>query len=103
MAYNQHRAEKDNQETKGETISELAHRHLLNKNHHTTDEELRNARIEYDDSSDAFADGLSELSDADNTTVVPPLPFEKDSDATNDDTDKNTSKGSPPNPYNVLK
>ena len=29
-----------------ETISELAHRHIKDRNHTTTDEELRNAKIE---------------------------------------------------------
>lgn len=32
-----------------ETISELAHRHLLDPNHETTDEELRTVRIEFVD------------------------------------------------------
>lgn len=31
---------------KGETISQLAHRHLLDENHTTTDEELQNVRLE---------------------------------------------------------
>ena len=30
----------------GETISELVRRHILDKNHTTSDEELRNAKIE---------------------------------------------------------
>ena len=29
-----------------ETISQLAHRHIKDRNHTTTDEELRNAKIE---------------------------------------------------------
>ena len=37
-----------NQET-SETISELVRRHILDKNHTTTDEELRNAKIELSD------------------------------------------------------
>lgn len=31
---------------KGETVAELVHRHLMDENHVTTDEELRNVQIE---------------------------------------------------------
>ncbi len=34
--------------TKGETVSELAHRHLEDKNHETTDEEIRNVKLDLD-------------------------------------------------------
>lgn len=34
----------------GETITELAHRHLKDQSHSTTDEELRNARVVVDGS-----------------------------------------------------
>ncbi|MEJ7679718.1 MAG: hypothetical protein WKG06_18040 [Segetibacter sp.] len=47
---------------KSETISQLARRHLLNENHTTTDEELKNARIEFDDNFDASAEHLSDNS-----------------------------------------
>jgi G3E family GTPase len=32
-----------------ETIAELVRRHIMDKNHTTTDEELRNAQIEFSD------------------------------------------------------
>ena len=35
-----------NQGSKGETIRQLAHRHLRDENHTTTDEELKNALLE---------------------------------------------------------
>ena len=34
------------QPVEGETVSELAHRHLQDENHVTTDEELSNAKLE---------------------------------------------------------
>ncbi|MDB5249081.1 MAG: hypothetical protein JWQ40_3475 [Segetibacter sp.] len=36
-----------NQGSKGETIRQLAHRHLRDQNHTTTDEELKNALLEF--------------------------------------------------------
>lgn len=44
--------------TRTETISELAHRHLRDKNHTTTDEELRNARIELSNMSSVKTKGI---------------------------------------------
>lgn len=38
--------EKQAQPIEGETVSELAHRHLKDENHVTTDEELSNAKLE---------------------------------------------------------
>ena len=35
-----------------ETISDLVRRHILDKNHTTTDEELRNAKIEFTEIDD---------------------------------------------------
>lgn len=88
---------------KSETISELARRHLLNQNHTTTDEELKNARIEFHDNFDTSVEDLSNLSNVDNNTVLPPLPFEKNADnKNNQSSDSNTEQKSFPNPYNVL-
>ncbi|MBC7650985.1 MAG: hypothetical protein H7101_04485, partial [Deinococcales bacterium] len=38
--------ETSSQPVEGETVSELAHRHLQDENHVTTDEELSNAKLE---------------------------------------------------------
>lgn len=38
--------ETPSQPVEGETVSELAHRHLQDENHVTTDEELSNAKLE---------------------------------------------------------
>ena len=38
--------ENKSQPIEGETVSELVHRHLKDENHVTTDEELRNAKLE---------------------------------------------------------
>ena len=88
---------------KSETISQLAHRHLLNQYHTTTDEEIKNARIEFNDNYDASVEDLSNLSNVDNNTVLPPLPFEQNADNIyNKPSDSNTDQKSFPNPYNVL-
>lgn len=88
---------------KSETISELAHRHLRDKNHTTTDEELKNARIELNDSSDTSVEALSAMANIDNDTVLPPLPFEKkDDSADNKTSDSGIPGKSVPNPYNIL-
>ncbi len=56
---------------KSETISELARRHLLNENHTTTDEELKNARIEFNDIFDASSVYLSPIPNENNNIVLP--------------------------------
>ena len=89
---------------KGETIRELAHRHMLNKNHTTTDEELKNARIEFSNSYDTSYTDLALLSEVDNTTIFPPLNFEKNITLSgNQDQDQKKDKTSPPNPYDILR
>jgi len=94
----------DKEEIKSETISQLAHRHLRDRNHTTTDEELRNARIEINDGDGSFSEGLSEMADADDNTVLPPLPFEKNiNGADTKILDGDTEKDTIPNPYDVLK
>ena len=89
---------------KGETINELAHRHMLNPNHTTTDEELKNARIEFADNSASFED-LEKLTEVDNSTVLPGLSLENNDSAANCDgnASMNKNESSVPNPYDVLK
>jgi hypothetical protein len=88
---------------KSETISQLARRHLLNQYHTTTDEEIKNARIEFNDNFDASVEDLSNLSNVDNNTVLPPLSYKQNGGDINDESsDSNTDQKSFPNPYNVL-
>ncbi len=78
-----------------ETISDLAHRHLADENHVTTDEEIRNATIEEDEPVEVDEESLFEV---DNTTLFPPLPHEPGVD----EEEKKDDKRSLPNPYDVL-
>ena len=88
---------------KSETIRQLAHRHMLDQNHTTTDEELKNARIEFNDDFDTPFEGWSDLSNVDNNTVLPPLPFEQSADNINNKpSDFNTGQTPFPNPYDVV-
>lgn len=84
------------EKNKRETITQLAHRHLRDQNHTTTDEELRNAVFEL--SENVHSD--ESLFEVDNTTITPPLPFEKNNNEADKGVDKN--KNSSPNPYNIL-
>jgi hypothetical protein len=87
----------DSKANKQETISELARRHMNNEHHTTTDEELKNAQLELTESVEIDNENLTEV---DNTTVIPPLPFESNA---KDDADDNDDLDRPiPNPYNVL-
>ena len=84
-------------EKKSETISELAQRHLKDENHTTTDEELKNAKIEIDNSG-TVDDAVEKMFEVDNSTVFPST--EKVDQDVNEE-----SKDGPnnlPNPYNVL-
>jgi len=88
------------QNGKQETIAELAERHMHNQDHTTTDEEMRNAKVEVDAT---VPDIEGDLHEVDDTTVIPPLPGEPDDSgvgngADNDDDDNSA----PPNPYTVL-
>ena len=83
---------------KNETIRELASRHLNNEEHTTSDEEIRNAKIEEDAT---VPDMQGDLHEVDNTTIIPPLPGETDDDSRDDEDDDNY-KGRVPNPYDVL-
>jgi hypothetical protein len=85
------------QNVQPETISELARRHMQDENHTTSDEEMRNAKVEFSENV-AVDDRLEQLVAADNETVLPALPGEE---ATSSDADDN-SKQTPPNPYTVL-
>lgn len=82
---------------KSETISELAHRHLRDENHTTTDEELRNATVELTDSAEAQDTSLFEV---DNATVIPSGTDQEQ----NNDADLKSKDGDDevPNPYTVL-
>ena len=80
---------------KSETISELAHRHLKDEKHTTSDEELRNAKVEFSEDADTSDESLFDI---DNTTV------DGTSKKTNDDGMNSTDEdeSTPPNPYTVL-
>ncbi len=82
---------------KAETISELAHRHLRDEHHTTTDEELRNAKVELTDSAEAQDTSLFEV---DNTTVIPST--EDDLSTNNNVKSSDRDDDSVPNPYSVL-
>ena len=82
---------------KGETISELAHRHLRDEKHTTTDEELRNATVELSDTVEAQDKSLYEV---DNSTI---LPSGSDDLGANNEGKTGGENDSPlPNPYSVL-
>ena len=81
---------------KGETIAELAHRHLKDENHVTTEEEIRNARIEFS-TPPAQDEDTEKLFEVDNSTVFSPLPGEDV-----EDEKEKKGKGHNPNPYDVL-
>ncbi len=87
---------------KTETISELAHRHLRDQNHTTSDEELRNATVEFGDDEGAPDESLYEI---DNTPVVPSKGNKADNTAVanGDNLRKNKDdEDDIPNPYKVL-
>ncbi len=86
------------EESKNETITELAHRHLKDENHTTTDEELKNAKVVLSQNIKADEENLFEV---DNTTVVPPLSTDKKDNIDDEENDKNEEK-SLPNPYDIL-
>ncbi len=83
--------------SKGETISELAHRHLRDEKHTTTDEELRNATVELSDSAEPQD---ASLFDVDNTTVIPSA--SDDVQSIDEDVKSDKGEDSVPNPYSVL-
>ena len=59
----------DNNESDGkkETISELAHRHLTDENHTTSDEELMNATVEFSSNVKAGDEDVAEAPDDEET------------------------------------
>ncbi len=88
---------------KGETISELAHRHLTDQGHTTSDEELKNARLELTGDVEIDPENLYTV---DNEPVVGPLAREDESVNKEKNTGKGGNKdgqGDLPNPYAVLK
>ncbi len=86
------------QENKNETISELAHRHIKDEGHTTTDEELKNAKVVL---SQNVKEDKENLFKVDNTTLIPPLAIEKKENMNDEENDKNQEK-SLPNPYDIL-
>lgn len=80
------------------TITELAKLHSSDPTHHTTDEELRNATLELTGNVTVDEESLFEI---DNTTVIPPMDFEKE-DKTEKKDDSDDTKDRVPNPYDVL-
>ncbi len=89
---------------KKETITELAHRHLSDKEHTTTDDELRNAKVELTGNVEEDPESLFEV---DNTPVTERLGDKKNKDGDSKDKEKNKhddeeQKGDLPNPYEVL-
>jgi hypothetical protein len=81
---------------KGETIRELARRHLLNEHHVTTDEELKNAKLELDGEIELNND-RHDLGDADDT------PNRNSGNAADEIVDdKDPYKTDVPNPYDIL-
>jgi hypothetical protein len=80
---------------KGETIRELARRHLLDENHVTTDEELKNAKLELDgdielgDDRHDLADGDSKSGRTSHTSI-------------DEVADEEVEKKDIPNPYDIL-
>lgn len=75
-----------------ETISELARRHLKDKSHKTTEEELRNATLELP----AVADNTNETVDEADNEINKDISVSEDNNV-----DKEKSKAEP-NPYDVL-
>ena len=88
--------DEENVNNDGETIDELAHRHMKDQNHVVTDEEIRGAKMNPDAEID-YPD--NSLYKADNSTLFPPIPGEP----TITEKDEDSTKDTPPNPYDVLK
>jgi hypothetical protein len=86
----------DETKSSGETITELAHRHLKDQTHTTTDEELRNVKLELDR---PFSELVENSSHSDNS-IPPPKKEEKSEDE--EETELFKEQGHPPNPYDVL-
>lgn len=103
MQTEQHLPASNGQSTlpKAETITELAERHLHDEHHTTTDEEIRNARVEVTDSVETDDENLYVI---DHTTVLGSDEDTSDrgSEDEDDDNDNETDKRSKPNPYDIL-
>ncbi|HEX8356269.1 MAG TPA: hypothetical protein VF610_02610 [Segetibacter sp.] len=90
---------KSSKKGRSETISELAHRHLTDEHHTTTDDELKNAQFELTESVQVDDENLFEV---DNTTVIPPLSVERNNTDERNNDDEDNRHTSIANPYNVL-
>jgi len=106
MAIN-HSENPQKNDNKSETITELAHRHLTDEDHTTTDEELRNAKLELTENVKEDPQNLFEV---DNTPVIAPSHDEieieeenKTKDEDKEDDEDENEKGDLPNPYNILR
>ena len=87
----------DEKQTTGETISELARRHLKDQNHTTSDEELRNARVVLDEAASDM-----EESSSNSDTRTKELQVEGDNSESKKEPKGFEQQGHPPNPYDVL-
>jgi len=88
-------------QNKGETIRELAHRHLMDKNHVTTDEELTNAKLELNGEVD-LETPEHDLNDADEATLTDADSVDQTSNKESDDSDNKGTSSDVPNPYDIL-
>lgn len=84
------------EEVKPETITELAHRHLMDESHTTSDEELRNAKVEFSEEAETTEGNLFEV---DHTTITGETENKETVAEDDDDKDKHND---PPNPYTIL-
>ena len=81
-------------ENQPETIKELANKHMNDRNHIVTDDEIRNATVEL---TDTDTTSTEDLINTRSETLIPPIAGEPGIDESNDD-----EAPAPPNPYNVL-
>lgn len=84
---------------KSETITELAHRHQNNETHTTTDEELRNARVELSNTDNKEIDGFSRENKS--TTPATLARADRESEPEQNEED-DEPENRVPNPYNIL-
>lgn len=77
---------------KSETISELAHRHLTDENHTTSDEEMKNAKVELSENGKGDEGNMPE-------GFATPNKVQEEG---NDAEDLKSERSSFPNPYDVV-
>lgn len=86
--------ELNQKENKDESIEELAHRHMKDESHTTTDEELKNAKVVLTDNVKADEEKLSEV---DNTSITTHLTDRNGENLIDDNDEKPMS-----NSYDIL-